>query len=123
MAIDRVIVVRQAVDTGKVVVLSLDGLRSRPDLVKRHSSLDAAAATFWKVAASIIVLTGVIAAFVWTWWTAVAGIGFAVLVTKANRQTAADVAAHIIVNNDEAFQDWASCGLIWEAPAASLVSG
>jgi hypothetical protein len=121
MAIDRVIVIGESEDKKHVRVLNVDALSRNPALLRSYGQSYMWATAFWNWIAAALMLGGVASSFFWRWWAFLPGLILGALVVQATRKSVADFAVEILRRDKRAYDDFNRRGLIWDAPAESLV--
>ena len=121
-AIDRVIVIGKSEDQQRLRVLNIDALSQNPKLLRPFNSGYYYATMFWNVVSSLILVGGIILSFLWQWWAFIAGFVIAFVVFRSNKTSVADFAEQSLREHAEAYEHFASLGLVWEVSPESLVA-
>ncbi|MEJ2625956.1 MAG: hypothetical protein P8Z80_15935 [Pseudolabrys sp.] len=120
-AIDRVVVIGRSANPQRVIVLNVDGIAKKPEILKRFNPGYFWATKMWNAVSIIVALAGIALSFLWYWWAFIAGFILAFVVYRSNRTSVADFAQEAMANDPNAESYFTSLGLVWEVDANALV--
>lgn len=122
MAVDRVVIVGRTADKQFVRVLNVGAIEKDPTILKPLGKGHSSAATFWNFIAIVILISSIVASFMWHWWAFLIGVVATFVLIKANQTSVVGAALEIVASDPGTIDYFTQRGLVWEARAENVVS-
>ena len=117
------VIVLKGNDPDNPLVVDISAIYQHPAALSKFNKSYTLSLQFWGWAGGMIVLAGIVASLVWHWWAFILGFLINFLLTKANRQSAAQFTVESLTNHPGSPAYFSSLGLIWHARSEGREKG